>query len=119
MLNRECEEKDKNKRCEGKRERKRLCFRTSVASMGCNLEASLMIKGLTDGLWPASHTGVSPQKQQVQAQNDERRAWELPHSKESGKMYRDKMYICHKRGFYYIQESQAQKLEASLNIKPI
>lgn len=50
MLNRECEEKDKNKRCEGKRERKRLCFRTSVASMGCNLEASLMIKGLTDGL---------------------------------------------------------------------
>ena len=50
MLNRECEEKDKNKRCEGKRERKRLCFRTLVASMGCNLEASLMIKGLTDGL---------------------------------------------------------------------
>ena len=44
------------------------------------------------------------------------RAWELPHTKGSGKMYRDKMYICHTKGFYSIQESQAPKLEP--NIKP-
>ena len=31
-------------------------------------------------------------------------------------MYRDKMYICHTKGFYSIQESQAPKLEP--NIKP-
>ena len=61
--------------------------------------------------------GVNPLKEQIQAQNDEEgRAWELSHTRESRKMYRDKMYICHTKDFYYIQESQAQKLEA--NMKP-
>lgn len=61
MLNRECEGKDRNERCEGKRERKRLCFRTLVASMGCNLEASLMVKAyssLTHGCQPSKRAGT-------------------------------------------------------------
>lgn len=59
MLKRECKGKDKNERFEGKRERKRLCFRTLVASMGCNLEASLMVKGLTQMAYDQPHTWVS------------------------------------------------------------
>lgn len=39
MLNRECEGKDENERCEKKRGGKGLRFRLLVASMGCKLEA--------------------------------------------------------------------------------